>query len=117
MIFPAIAASAFTVELIFAVSQIITSESVGRDNQGATGSLVGTLLSYGLSTGLGVAGTVEVYTNDGGRKILEGYRHALYLAVGLAAVGLTRSLLFLRVSKSTKKEWDGEGHGQGPATP
>lgn len=70
MIFPAIVLSAFTIDFIFAASQIIASGSVGTEHQGVAGSLIGTLLSYGLSTGLGFAGTVEVYTDKGGKSTL-----------------------------------------------
>lgn len=106
--FPAITVSAFTVDLIFAASQIIASGSVGKEHQGVAASLIGTLLSYGLSTGLGFAATIEVHTNKGGADILRGYRSALYFAVGLGGMGLVGSLLFLRVPKNTKEGWDEE---------
>ena len=108
MTFPAILASAFTVDLIFAASQIIASGSVGKEHQGVAGSLIGTLLSYGLSTGLGFAATIEVHTNSGGANILAGYRSALFFAVGLGGMGLVGSLLFLKVPKNTKEGWDEE---------
>ncbi|KAF2158714.1 hypothetical protein M409DRAFT_71505 [Zasmidium cellare ATCC 36951] len=113
MMFPAIICAAFTVDFIFAASQIIASGSVGKKHQGVAGSLIGTLLSYGLSTGLGFAGTVESYTNDGGRDLLGGYRHALYLAIGMAGFGLVSSLLFLRMPKNTKEGWDEKGDETG----
>ena len=47
MLFPAIVVSSFTIDLIFAASQIIASGSVGREHQGVAASLIGTLLSYG----------------------------------------------------------------------
>jgi hypothetical protein len=86
--FPAICVAAFSIDLIFASSQIIESGSVGREYQGVAGSLVGRLLTYGLSTGLGFAGTIEVYTNRGGEDTLRGYRSAVFFAVELAAMGL-----------------------------
>lgn len=105
MMFPAIICAAFAVDLIFAASQIIASGSVGKRHRGVAGSLIGTPLSYGLSTGLGFAGTAESYTNDGGRDILSGYRHALYLGIGMAGFGLVVSLLFLRMPKNTEEGW------------
>jgi hypothetical protein len=101
--FPAICVAAFSIDLIFASSHIIASGSVGREYQGVAGSLVGTLLTYGLSTGLGFAGTIEVYTNRGGEDTLKGYRSAVFFAVELAAMGLIGSLLFLRMEKNTKE--------------
>jgi MFS family permease len=106
MMFPAIIVSAFTVDLIFAASQIIASGSVGKEHQGVAGSLIGTLLSYGLSTGLGFAATIEVYTNDNGSNVLGGYRNALFFAVGLGALGVIGSLLFLKMPKNTQEGWD-----------
>ncbi|KAK3066982.1 hypothetical protein LTR53_016403 [Teratosphaeriaceae sp. CCFEE 6253] len=84
MLFPSIVVASFAVDFIFAASQVIVSGSVGRKHQGVAGSLIGTLLTYGLSTGLGFAGTVEAYTNDGGQDVLKGYRNALYLGTALA---------------------------------
>ena len=106
MMFPAIIASAFTVDLIFAASQIIASGSVGKEHQGVAASLIGTLLSYGLSTALGFAATIEIYTNNNGSDILGGYRHALFFAVGLGALGVAGSLLFLKMDKHTKEGWE-----------
>ncbi|CAG8898509.1 unnamed protein product [Penicillium egyptiacum] len=88
MAFPAIFLSAFTIDLIVTSAQIITSNTVSIKHQGVAGSLVGTLLSYGMSTGLGFAGTVEVNTFDDGRDLLEGYHCAAYLPVGLAVASL-----------------------------
>ena len=112
MMFPAVIASAFTVDLIFAASQIIASGSVGREHQGVAGSLIGTLLSYGLSTGIGFASTIEVYTNNNGSDLLGGYRHALFFAVGLAGLGLIGSLLFVRMPKNDKEGWDDKQRGE-----
>lgn len=106
MMFPAIVIDSFSLDMIFAASQIIASGAVGRKHQGIAGSLIGTLQAYGLSTGLGFAGTVEVYTNDGGQDVLRGYRHAFYFATGLAGVGVVGSLLFLRMPKNVKEGWD-----------
>ncbi|KAJ8100131.1 major facilitator superfamily domain-containing protein [Lipomyces tetrasporus] len=48
--------------------------------QGVAASLIGTILSYGLSTGLGFSGTVEVYTNNDGKDPVRRIRHALYVS-------------------------------------
>jgi MFS family permease len=106
--FPAMICVSFTVDLIFAASQIIASNAVPRRYQGAAGSLVGTLLLYGLSTGLGFAGTVEAYTNRGGQDLLRGYRGAEYLAIGFAAAALVLNVFFVRVPKSDQEGWHPE---------
>jgi MFS family permease len=105
MIFPSMIVIAFTADLIFAASQIIASNTVGKEFQGAAGSLIGTLLTYGLSTGLGFAGTVEVHTNHGGKDLLKGYHAAAYLAVGFAGAALVLNVLFVRMPKSNKEGW------------
>jgi MFS family permease len=106
MMFPSALLASFTVDLIFASSQIIASAAVGRKRQGVAGSLISTLLTYGLSTGLGFAGTVEVHTNGQGSDLLAGYRHALYLAIGLAGVPLVISLAILRVPANKQEGWE-----------
>ena len=89
--FPALILTAFGPDFLFTAAQIIASNTVKRNQQGVAGSLIGTLLSYGLSTGLGFAGTVEAYTNDHGHNVVQGYRNALYL--GGASLGLQWFLL------------------------
>ena len=119
MVFPAMIVAAFTADLVFAASQIIASSIVPRRHQGAAGSLIGTLLTYGLSTGLGFAGTVEVYTNRDGTDMLRGYRGALYLGVGFAGAALVLDLLFVRMATNKIEGWQGEdaevAHGPSPS--
>ncbi|KAK5727584.1 hypothetical protein LTR15_003485 [Elasticomyces elasticus] len=102
-IFPALFISSFSIDFIFAASQVIASGSVSRKRQGVAASLVGTLLTYGLSTGLGFAGTVETYTNGGGEHLRRGYANANWLGVGLGGIGMVLALAFLRVPKSTQE--------------
>ena len=98
--------TALSPDFIFTAAQIIASNSVKRKHQGIAGSLIGTLASYGLSTGLGFAGTVEAYTNDHGRDPVAGFRHALYLGVGIAAVSVALALFFVRIPKDEREGWD-----------
>ncbi|KAF1984310.1 MFS general substrate transporter [Aulographum hederae CBS 113979] len=104
--FPALIFTAFGPDFLFTASQIIASNSVKRKDQGAAGSLIGTVLSYGLSIGLGFAGTVEAYTNDGGRDLLTGYRNALYLGIGMAGCAAVIAVLFVRIPKDRREGWD-----------
>ncbi|KAH8797340.1 major facilitator superfamily domain-containing protein [Xylogone sp. PMI_703] len=108
MIFPAMILAAFTGDMVFAAGQIITSSIVSRRHQGAAGSLIGALFTYGLSTGLGFAGVVEVRTNHDGADLLKGYRNAAYLAVGFAGMALIINLVFIRMKKNTIEGWQGE---------
>ncbi|UKZ79096.1 hypothetical protein TrVFT333_006846 [Trichoderma virens FT-333] len=106
--FPAFIIMGFSPDFIFTATQIITSNSVRRKHQGIAGSLMGTIQMYGLSTGLGFAGTVERYTNDGGRDQVGGIRHALYLTIGMAAASALISLLLIRIPKDQREGWDKE---------
>ncbi len=108
MIFPAMILVAFTGDMVFAAGQIIASSGVARRHQGAAGSLIGTLFTYGMSTGLGFAGTVERYIDPDGTNLLKGYRAAAYLGIGFAVGGLVIDLLFVRMKKNTVEGWQGE---------
>ncbi|UKZ79785.1 hypothetical protein TrVFT333_007547 [Trichoderma virens FT-333] len=77
MVFPAMVLAGCTGDMVFAAGQIIASSIVTRKHQGTAGSLIGTLFTYGLSTGLGFAGTVEIYINKDGSNLLGGYRGQL----------------------------------------
>ncbi|KAM7210850.1 Major facilitator superfamily domain containing protein [Rhypophila decipiens] len=104
MCFPAMFLSAFTIDLIVTSAQIIASNTVPMKHQGAAASLVGTLLSYGMSTGLGFAGTVEVNTFEDGRNLLRGYHSAAWLAVGMSGFALILCF-FIRIPKDTREGW------------
>jgi hypothetical protein len=67
---------------------------------------MGTVLSYGLSTGLGFAGTVDAYTNKGGRNVSDGYRDALYLGIGMSGLATVIALAFVRVPRDEREGWD-----------
>jgi len=105
-IFPALILTAFGPDFIFTATQIIASNTVRRDQQGIAGSLMGTVLSYSLSTGLGFAGTAEAYTNDGGNNLLQGYRSAMYLGIGMSALATIIALVFVRIPKDVREGWD-----------
>ncbi|KAG9235205.1 major facilitator superfamily domain-containing protein [Amylocarpus encephaloides] len=109
--FFAVLFASFCPDFIFTAAQIIASNSVPRNQQGIAGSLIGTLLTYGVSTGLGFGGTVEVHTNDGGRNLVRGYRGALYLGIGFAAASLVLGLGFVRIKRDEREGWDEQDLG------
>jgi MFS family permease len=113
--FPALIFAAFGPDFLFTAAQIIASNTVKRHEQGIAGSLIGTLLSYGLSTGLGFAGTVESHTNDNGRERVQGYRNALYLGIGMAGVAMILAVLFIRIPKDQRDGWDEHIEERSPA--
>ncbi|PHH59068.1 hypothetical protein CDD81_3833 [Ophiocordyceps australis] len=88
----------FGMDMSFPAATLILSNSVPKEHQGIGASLVNTVVNYGIALGVGFAGTVEVHVHGPGETDhdrLLGYRGALYVGIGLAALGLVTSLFFL----------------------
>lgn len=103
-------------DMSFPAATIILSNSVHKKHQGIAASLVNTVVNYSISLGLGFAGTVDQQINNGGvtgADTLKGYRGALYMAIGLASLGLATSVAFL-VSKTSR---DRKNRDKGPSSP
>ncbi|RYP81425.1 hypothetical protein DL769_001991 [Monosporascus sp. CRB-8-3] len=104
-VFPSTAISAFSPDLVYTAAQIIASNSVNRSQQGIAGSLVGSLLLYGNSLGLGFASTIESQVGKRSSDTLRGYRSALYFAVGICVVALVLDLAFVRLVDDNREGW------------
>ncbi|KAI0131768.1 MFS general substrate transporter [Hypoxylon sp. NC0597] len=66
-------------DLSFPAATLMLSDLVSSEHQGIAASLVTTVVNYSGALALGVAGTVELRVNDGGKDpehILRGYRGA-----------------------------------------
>ncbi|GAA5900055.1 uncharacterized protein JCM6883_006077 [Sporobolomyces salmoneus] len=87
----------FGPDLSFASGALIISSSVPRSMLGIGGGLMNLITNYSISIGLGIAGTVEVYTNDGGNDLLQGYRSAFWFASCVSFAGLLLVLAVVRV--------------------
>lgn len=72
------------------VAAVLVANSLPVEQQGIAGGLVFTTIFASVSASLGIAGTVV--SNVGG-GVLGGYRGALYLAVGLAGLGILLGLV------------------------
>lgn len=107
-LFPATILMAFCPDFIFTAAQIIASNSVKRNQQGIAGSLIGTIITYGQSIGLGFAGTVEKYTTATDANLEQGYRNALYFGIGLGVAALLLDLFLVRVAADTQEGWKRE---------
>jgi MFS family permease len=84
-------------DMSFPAATLILSDAVKKEHQGIAASLVNTVVNYSISLGLGFAGTVEVYVNNGGQTpqdLLKGYRGAWYMGAGLAGAGMVISTIF-----------------------
>ncbi|KAI1354636.1 major facilitator superfamily transporter [Xylaria sp. FL0043] len=85
-------------DLSFPAATLMLSDLVRPEHQGTAASLVTTVVNYSGALALGVAGTVELHVNRGGRMpedTLRGYRGAWYLGIGLGAIGFLTSLVFI----------------------
>lgn len=85
-------------DMSFPAATLIISDRVRKEHQGMGASLVNTVVNYSISIGVGIAGTVEVHVNRGGATKadeLRGYRGALYMAIGLAGLGVVIALSFV----------------------
>ncbi|KAB2570697.1 putative MFS-type transporter [Lasiodiplodia theobromae] len=94
MTFPLVVIIAFGPDLSFASASLIVSDQVPKDQQGAAGSFVNTVVNYSIGLGLAFAGNLEVRTNDGGKDILQGYRSAWWLGTGFAGLGVLVTFAF-----------------------
>lgn len=83
----------FGMDMSFPAATLILSNAVKREHQGVGASLVNTVVNYGISLGVGFAGTVEVHVSHGDK--LAGYRGGMYLGIGLAGLGLGVCIVFL----------------------
>lgn len=101
-------------DMSFPAATILLSDSMHKDHQGLAASLVNTVVNYSISIGLGIAGTVEVQINNGGKNpkdLLKGYRGAQYVGIGLAGLGLACSIMF-SLSERTKRAKDRKEEGR-----
>lgn len=78
----------------FPAATFILSRAMPRQHQGLAASLVTTFVNYSISIGLGFAGTAEGQVNGQGKNVLQGYRGAFYMGVGLAGFGVVVALIF-----------------------
>lgn len=88
----------FGMDMSFPAATLILSDAVSKEHQGLSASLVNTVVNYGITLGVGFAGTVEMHTHGKGGTMedrLRGFLAALYMGVGLAELGFIVCLVFL----------------------
>lgn len=95
----------------FSAGALIMSNFVSHEDQGIGASLVMTILNYCMSLALGFGGTVASQLDRDGRDLLEGFRGAVYLAIGIASLGFASAvrLYFLTWKVEQAMETKGEG--------
>jgi MFS family permease len=90
--FSVILYSCFPAKHHLIAANIMISNIMPPRHQGVGASLVNTVLNYSISIGLGLAGLVEMRINPDGTKLLEGYRAAWYLGIGIGGLGMAVAL-------------------------
>ncbi|PIA90967.1 putative transporter [Cercospora beticola] len=95
MPFPASCMIALSATLAQAAGRAIEVESFEQKYQSVAVTLLHAMLSYGLSTGIGIAGTVEMEAYGDGHDALVGYQCAFIFAAAPAGIALVGSLMFL----------------------
>ncbi|KAI0393431.1 major facilitator superfamily transporter [Xylariaceae sp. FL0594] len=83
----------FGMDMSFPAATLILSDAVKREHQGIGASLVNTVVNYGISLGVGFAGTVEANVANGDQ--LRGYRGGMYFGIGISTLGLGVCVVFL----------------------
>lgn len=86
----------------FPAGTMLMSNAVPREHQGIAASLVSTMVNYSISTGLGVAGTVDKYVSHA-QGAEAGWRGALWFALALDALGLVVSGYFVWKSRTPSR--------------
>ena len=99
----------FGMDMSFPSAIIILSDASPPGQQGMAASLVMTVQNYAIAIGLGIAATIEVNVNRGGKNeqdLLRGYRGAWYAAVGMDLLGVAVAGLYLlhRGMRSKKRK-------------
>lgn len=102
MSFPAICFVSIAAALMLPAAHTMAVENGEQKHQAIASSLISTMLGYGLSTGIGIAATVELQTSDEGRNVSAGYRSALVFAIALSGTALVGSVMFLGGGKRSK---------------
>lgn len=124
-VFPAMLLCGCCPDFVYLAAQVIASNSVNRKHQGIASSLVGTLNLYGISLGLGFAGTIEVEVGkrlrrggeDSNEAIMSGFKAALYFSAALATIGLLLDFAFVKLPKVERGNWGEEDSEEMPLDP
>lgn len=96
--------------LSFPSGTILLSNAMPREHQGVAASLISTMVNYSISTGLGIAGTIDRYVTANAvhkglteqETLLKGYRGAWYFGMALDVLGLVLSGWFIWRSRERR---------------
>jgi MFS family permease len=103
----------FGMDMSNPAASILLSNSMAKEHQGTAASLVVTTVNYSISLALGIAGSVELGARGRRGDLLDGYRGAQYLGLGLGGLGLLLSAVFALRSRTQAKHAKEEGANAG----
>lgn len=86
---------AWGMDLSFASGSIILSDFLPKKHQGMAGSLISTVVNYSVSFFLALASNIEVETHNPQVDIIYSYRNAAYFGIGISAIGVLLSFVFI----------------------
>ncbi|OAL46556.1 hypothetical protein IQ07DRAFT_517424 [Pyrenochaeta sp. DS3sAY3a] len=100
--------------LSYPAATMLLSSSLPKEQQGIAASLVSTLVNYSISVGLGLAGTIDRYSNERAALRLAGLRASWWFAVALGAAGMVIAGVFVIVVERRKRT---QKKSQNPLSP
>ncbi|VVT50205.1 uncharacterized protein SAPINGB_P002653 [Magnusiomyces paraingens] len=96
----------FGMDMSFPAATVILSQNLPQEKQGVAGSVVNTVVNYSISIGLGIAATVEYYSEKNGHSEKQVIRNAQWTGTGLGGLGvlIAAAFVFNQVIWSRKKK-------------
>lgn len=91
-------------DLSFPAASLILSDYLPIEQQGMAGLLVTTVTNFSVSLVLGISSTAEIESIKRHGDILRSYRAAVYLGIGVAAVGVACAIVFVILQKRGSRE-------------
>ncbi|OBA21068.1 major facilitator superfamily MFS-1 [Metschnikowia bicuspidata var. bicuspidata NRRL YB-4993] len=96
---------AWGMDCSFPAASLILSDFLPSEHQGMAGLLVNTVVNYSVSLFLAMSSTVEVQVKEKTGDMLPSYRGAMYLGVGVSALAVVFSVVFvITEARSHKRE-------------
>ncbi|CCH46360.1 putative membrane protein [Wickerhamomyces ciferrii] len=95
MLFAQMIVLSFGMDMSFPAASLVLSDTLPKKHQGMASSLVSTMINYSMSVGLGIAGTAEAKIKERTGDLLQSYRAAMYVGIGLASVAILLGIVLV----------------------
>ncbi|KAG7195947.1 uncharacterized protein KQ657_002333 [Scheffersomyces spartinae] len=93
---------AWAMDISFPAASILISDFLPLEHQGMGGSLINTSVNYSNAFFLALSLSVEKLIFDSTQSTIQSYRAAMYFAIGVAALGVFCSIVFIYVQRNDK---------------